>query len=232
MAAEATPRIHRFATATEGLAAEMALLDAVASGAPASAFLWRAEARALVLPERFTRTEGHAATAQACAAAGWPVIPRRTGGGITPQGPGVLNAALAFSTGPGRSRTIRESYDAICAPLAEALAALGIAAEAAPVEGSFCDGDYNLAVAGRKIVGTAQRWRGNACLCHALLLTDIALAPAVAAVQRLSDGLGHETRFRPGAHCRLADLTDAREADLAAALCDALESRGYAPFPA
>lgn len=224
-----------FPEAAAGLAAEMEMLAAVAGGAPASAFLWQATAPGLVLPERFAREAGFAAAATQCARAGWPVTPRKTGGGITPQGPGVLNLALAFRTAPGQGRTIRDSYAAICDPMIEALARLGVTARAAQVSGSFCDGDYNLAVAGQKIVGTAQRWRGRACLAHALILTDIALAPAVAAVARLAAGLGHDTRFELGAHCRLADLTTPADdiTDSAArAFWQALAKRGYRPWAA
>ncbi len=217
--------------AAAGLAAEMGMLSDVAGGAPASALIWQARAPGLVLPERFARTIGFAENAANCAAAGWPVTTRRTGGGITPQGPGILNLALAFRVGPGKSRTIRDSYAAICAPLTEALAALGIDSRAEAVTGSFCDGDYNLAVGGRKIVGTAQRWRGDACLAHALILTDLDLAPAVAAVQRLSTGLGHEQLFDLDRHCRLADLI---RGDATARIADeiraALAPRGYVPW--
>jgi len=211
----------------------MAMLDAVAAGrAGASALLWAARAPGLVLPERFSREPGFVTAAADCAAAGWPVATRKTGGGITPQGPGVLNLALAFRAAPGRSRTIRDGYDAICAPLTEAMDTLGIAVRAAPVRGSFCDGDFNLAVAGRKLVGTAQRWRGGACLVHALILVDIELAPAVAAVQRLSAGLGHDAVFDPRMHCRLTDLAGNGGTVPAAAdrIWHAVRSRGYAPW--
>ncbi len=206
------------------------LADVAAGNSGPAAFLWQAAEPGLVLPERFSRAPGFGDAAAACAAAGWPVATRRTGGGITPQGPGVVNLALAFRAGPGRARTIRASYGAICDPLSEALAELGIAAAAMPVKGSFCDGDYNLAVDGRKLVGTAQRWRGDACLAHALILTDIALAPAVAAAQRLSDGLGHNARFDSALHCRLADLLDGPgdpAARLAARLWPVLTRRGF-----
>ena len=222
-----------FEDAPAGLAAEMDMLDAVAGGAPAAAFLWQVRRPWLVLPERFARGDVFEAAARESTADGWPVAPRRTGGGITPQGPGVLNLALAFTTPPGKSRTVRDSYGAICDPLAEALTALGVATQATPVTGSFCDGDYNLAVEGRKIVGTAQRWRGGTCLCHALLLTDIDMTHAVSTVQRLSDGLGHGHRFDRDVHTRLADLVEdtrdltARTAD---AIWQAVGARGYAAW--
>lgn len=212
----------------------MAMLSAVALGdAPRSAFLWSVAAPCLVLPERYSRTETYPQAARTCATAGWPVSTRKTGGGITPQGPGVLNVALAFTVAPPKGRDIRGSYAEITEPLSEAFQTLGIASSAQPVEGSFCDGDYNLAVAGRKIVGTAQRWRGNTCLAHALILTDIDLAPAVTAVQQLATALGHDTRFSLDVHSRLADLTAHPKTlteDLHTALHKALTTRGYADW--
>ena len=70
--------------------------------------------------------------ARTCAAAGWPVTTRKTGGGITPQGPGVLNVALAFTVAPPKGRDIRGSYAEITDPLTEAFASLGIASSAQP----------------------------------------------------------------------------------------------------
>lgn len=212
----------------------MAMLSAVAFGdAPRSAFLWSVATPCLVLPERYSRTDTYPQAARTCAAAGWPVSTRKTGGGITPQGPGVLNVALAFTVAPPKGRDIRGSYAEITDPLTEAFQTLGIASSAQPVEGSFCDGDYNLAVAGRKIVGTAQRWRGNTCLAHALILTDINLAPAVTAVQQLATALGHDTRFALDVHSRLADLAAHPQTlteDLHTALHKALTTRGYADW--
>ena len=202
-----TGSITLFPTVADGLSAELDMFEAVVAGtAPASAFLWEAEARGLVLPERFARSDRFADAARESAAAGWPVETRRTGGGITPQGPGVLNLALAFRLPPGRARAIRESYGAICDPLIAACAGLGVHAGTGAVRGSFCDGDYNLEAQGRKFVGTAQRWRGTAVLCHALILTDLELAPAVTAAQRLSDGLGFGDAYDAGVHTRLSDL--------------------------
>ncbi|WP_433963261.1 lipoate--protein ligase family protein [Roseovarius indicus] len=223
-----------FETADDGLAAEMAMLSAVASGdTRRAAFFWSVAAPCLVLPDRYARSETYPQAARTCAAAGWPVSTRKTGGGITPQGPGVLNVALAFTVAPPKGRDIRGSYAEITDPLTEAFQTLGIASTAQPVEGSFCDGDYNLAVAGRKIVGTAQRWRGNTCLAHALILTDIDLAPAVTAVQQLATALGHDTRFALDVHSRLADLAThpaTLTEDLNAALHKALTTRAYADW--
>ena len=79
-----------------------------------------------------------------------------------PQGPGVLNLSLVWraDADAGCARAGSEViYRALCGELAGALARLGIAATPQAVAGSFCDGRFNLAVAGRKLVGTAQSWR-------------------------------------------------------------------------
>lgn len=62
------------------------------------------------------------------------------------------------------------------AALSAGFAAVGIKADIGARSGSFCDGDFNLLHAGRKRVGTAQRWAigadGSAiCLHHCVVLT-------------------------------------------------------------
>lgn len=209
------------------------MLDGAVASASSFALIWKADTPGLVLPDRFTREPLFASAALFSAQRGWPVVGRKTGGGITPQGPGVLNLALCFTGRPGQSRAILPSYAKIVDPLRDAFAHLGIKAEATPVEGSFCDGDYNLAVSGRKLVGTAQRWRGRTCLIHALILTDIDIHPAVEAVATFSRDLGHDTVFDPSAHCRLADLVP-DDPDLTGTIVTALDQAatqaGYAPF--
>jgi lipoate-protein ligase A len=96
-------------------------------------------------------------------------------------------------------------YAQLCAFLTEALAGLGIAAEARSVEGSFCDGRFNLAVAGtrdgapRKIAGTAQYWRRagerHAVLAHALLIVDADPAMLTGAANRFEAALGSGRRY-------------------------------------
>jgi len=90
--------------------------------------------------------------------AGWPVVERKSGGGITPQGPGVLNIALAYAPDPVETPTIQGVYQMFCSPLINLVKSFGEDANTASVPGSFCDGDYNVVVNERKLMGTAQRW--------------------------------------------------------------------------
>lgn len=157
---------------------EMAWLDAALEG-QATAALWRGHP-GLVAPISYRR---HAQLDEACAASstqGWPVRLRRSGGGVVPQGPGILNVTLAYPCAGAAGDMAELVYAHLCQQLTRALAGLGIAAFPGKVEGSFCDGRFNLAVSHqgstRKIAGTAQYWRRasghQAVLAHALLIVD------------------------------------------------------------
>ena len=223
--------VTQFPDVRRGLAAELDALQEVADGAPPRAMIWTAVRAALTLPERFSRAPSFDAAAAGSEAAGWPVTPRRTGGGITPQGPGVVNVAIAFRVPAKDARSVHASYAAICNPLSAAFSDLGVRTGTGSVRGSFCDGDYNLETGGRKIVGTAQRWRGAAVLCHALVLVDLDLGAAVAAAQSLSDALALGDTYTVDAHVRLADVAkiDGRADTAFARSCgDALMRAGFA----
>lgn len=159
-----------FRSAADGIAREQALL---AAGKPAL-LLWQAEENALVVPANWSRRHGFAGTAESCARLGWPVIARSSGGGGVPQGPGTLNLAIVTPALPGF--TLEDGYDLICGAITEALARFEIPSSTGPVDGSFCDGKWNVTAEGRKLGGTAQRWRLRAgsrvALIHAALLLE------------------------------------------------------------
>jgi len=210
----------------ERVARDAALLEAVRTGAaPATARVWE-NARCLVVARSDRRLPGFAAAAAALAAAGWPVVVRESGGSAVPQGPGILSLSLAFRPAPGTPCTIESIYDALCRPVEDALARLGVAAARGEVPGAFCDGRYDLAVLGRKIAGTAQRWRAGpagpspergAVLAHAVLLVDVPLAEASAAVNRFYAAAGGARRCDTGASITLREALAAAGSALAGA---------------
>lgn len=181
------------------------LLDLASTQGPA-ACLWEAQ-RGLVVPRTYRRFEAFESVCRRFAETGWPVSVRRTGGGIVPQGPGIVNLSLAYTvTGAPMSHS-EPGYRLICRILADALADLGVDAFPAPVEGSFCDGRYNLAVlrhgAAVKIAGTAQLWRrlpgkenAHVGLVHALVLVDTETGPLTATANAFEAALGSERRYR------------------------------------
>lgn len=165
-----TVALHRVAEAAEGLALEARLF---AAPEPCVA-LWHATSPALVCPAAYRHRAGFVSAAQRSRARGWPVLTRPTGGGTVPQGAGVLNLAMAMTV--DRGFRIEDGYRLITSPIQIVGARFGLRMETGPTPDSFCDGTWNLSSHGRKLVGTAQRWRpladGRArILAHALILT-------------------------------------------------------------
>ncbi|MGB6006889.1 lipoyl protein ligase domain-containing protein [Castellaniella sp.] len=157
--ASARYRLLDFGPAPEGgPLADEALLAQAADGPVAC--LWQAP-QGLVVPRTYAARPGFAEAQAAFAALGWPIHVRQSGGGVVPQGPGILNVSLA-RVFTGRPLDHSDAlYQHLCSLIAAALLFSGIDARAQAVEGSFCDGRYNLAVGtpARKVVGTAQLWR-------------------------------------------------------------------------
>lgn len=177
---------------------ELEWLDLALNG-QSTAAIWVGK-QGLVAPMSYQRHANLTAACADSAARGWPVRLRRSGGGVVPQGPGILNLSLAKpSTGtPG---DLAESvYAELCNLLAGVLSDLGINAGVQAVSGSFCDGRFNLAVTSsqdetpRKIAGTAQYWRHarerHAVLAHALLMVDAEPAMLTAETNRFETALG------------------------------------------
>jgi len=128
---------------------------------------------------------------------------RSSGGGLVPQGPGLWNLSLLWRTAQSEPVQADAVYRALCALLERTLAALGVAASPQAVEGSFCDGRYNLAANGRKLVGTAQAWRRAqgvpVVLAHAVIVLDADPAALTAATNAFEEGLGQARRYREDA---------------------------------
>lgn len=180
------------------------------------AAVWQTE-QSIILPSGMSRREGVEPAAQFLAQSGWPVFERFTGGDVTPQFDGVLNISLSFVL-TARERNITAAYHRLTEPLVEFLKHdLGVSSYTSSVDGAFCDGAYNIVVAGRKIAGTAQRWRilkpcasgspqATAVLAHAALLIGRDLGPALTAVNRFLEASGTERRIDPDAHASVAEL--------------------------
>lgn len=197
------PRWAQVRVADAPLAGDVELqwLDAALAG-EAQAVIWAGE-RSLVAPTSYRRHAALDDVGRSFARQGWPLRLRRSGGGLVPQGPGVLNLTLIYPCDGTPGLMADAVYRHLCEVLAAALATLGIDARPRAVEGSFCDGRYNLAVGQRKIAGTAQYWRRSgdrqAVLAHALLLVDADVDMLTDVANRFEAALGSERRYRPDA---------------------------------
>ena len=212
----------------DGIASEADWMASAAATGRATAHLWRGEP-GLVVPRSCTLLPGWAAAART-----HRVQVRASGGGVVPQGPGVLNLSLVWRAEAAAPRNTEAIYHALCGELAGALARLGIGAAPQAVAGSFCDGRYNLAVAGRKLAGTAQSWRRIAgapvVLAHAVIVVDADPQELTAVANAFERDLGSGRQYRAEALTSVALAWRhvqgrAPPSDLEARLCMALAER-------
>ncbi|WP_353172996.1 lipoyl protein ligase domain-containing protein [Paracandidimonas soli] len=181
------------------------------------AALWHAR-QGLVVPRTYQRHATFPDACEALAESGWPVSVRQSGGGIVPQGRGILNLSLCYPHAGLPMDHSETAYQRICEIIRTALSGLGIAASAQAVQGSFCDGRYNLAVGrgdqARKIVGTAQLWRRmpggregspatQVVLAHAVILAAVDCELLTERINRFEALLGTGVVYRPD---RIASL--------------------------
>ncbi|UQS13524.1 lipoate--protein ligase family protein [Pseudomonas sp. HS6] len=195
-----------------GLQAEQDLLASVCAGdAEFGLLFWQPSDRALVMPRRLNRLPGFDHACEVSAAAGWPVLLRETGGEPVPQSASTINIALVYA--PPRSEgdlnRIETGYRRLCDPICELLDELGGTSSLGEIDGAFCDGRFNVNLDGRKMVGTAQRWRQSqggqrpVGLVHGAMLLDDERESMVAAVNRFNEACGLEQRVRAASHIAL-----------------------------
>ncbi|MDX9671359.1 MULTISPECIES: biotin/lipoate A/B protein ligase family protein [unclassified Pseudomonas] len=199
-------------TIEAGLQAEQDLLASVCAGnAEFDLLFWQPSDRALVMPRRLNRLPGFEHACEVSAAAGWPVLLRETGGEPVPQSASTINIALVYA--PPRSEgdlnRIETGYRRLCDPIRELLDELGGTSSLGEIDGAFCDGRFNVNLDGRKMVGTAQRWRQSqggqrpVGLVHGAMLVANERESMVAAVNRFNEACGLEQRVRAESHIAL-----------------------------
>ncbi|VVQ14159.1 hypothetical protein PS918_05684 [Pseudomonas fluorescens] len=208
-------------TIEAGLQAEQDLLASVCAGGTEFGLLfWQPSDRALVMPRRLNRLPGFDHACEVSAAAGWPVLLRETGGEPVPQSASTINIALVYALprSEGDLNRIESGYRRLCDPICQLLDELGGTASLGEIEGAFCDGRFNVNLDGRKMVGTAQRWRQSqggqrpVGLVHGAMLLDNERESMVAAVNRFNEACGLEPRVRAESHIALHEKFAAPDA--------------------
>lgn len=187
--------------------ADETLIGQAAQGT-ATASIWRT-VQGLVVPRSYLRSTQFQQTSQTFAQAGWPISVRQSGGGVVPQGPGIINLSLAYPVDGKPLDYSDAGYQLICDIISQTLDHFGIATRAQAVAGSFCDGRYNLATGPenqpRKVVGTAQVWRRQpglhggepfqVALVHAMILAYADIHAITDQANRLELSLGNDRRY-------------------------------------
>lgn len=186
------------------------------------ASIWQTQ-QCLVVPRSYARFSDFDAACAEFQRQGWPIIVRQSGGGIVPQGPGIVNVSLAYAVhGPAMQHS-EPGYRLICDLLARAMQQLGVCAFPAAVDGSFCDGRFNLAViradTAVKIAGTAQTWRRvpgslekHVGLVHALVLLDVDTDEVTAVANAFEAMIGSERRYQADKVVSVAQLLNTGDA--------------------
>lgn len=200
--------------------AEQSLLERARDG-EAVAQLWQAP-QGFVVPGSYRKFAALPAVSEQFSRRGWPIWLRRSGGGLVPQGPGIINLSLAWPLYQPLGEAAEPIYLSLCALLQGTLASFGVASHFQAVSGSFCDGRYNLACGEgdhvRKIAGTAQYWRpmpegkGHVVLAHAVILLDANLEAAHLAANDFEARLGSGQIYRADKTVTLAELVPAEPA--------------------
>lgn len=154
------------------------LLTQVAdNAAPATLRLWSSQS-AVVVSQSEARLENYPQAVTALARKGWQVLPRNTGGTAFAQTPEVLNVS-AVCIVDKESPSIKECYEHFCTLLMDALENLGLNASTGSQARAFCDGDYNILIDEKKLVGTAQRWKRVAGQSSTAVLSQAAILVSV-----------------------------------------------------
>ncbi|UOO82047.1 hypothetical protein LVJ83_00790 [Uruburuella testudinis] len=187
----------------------------------------------VVVPRSYP--QGKPAFQTACntlAAEGLNVHVRLSGGGVVPQAAGVVNLHLGYLIDTPNPLLVAEAhYQALCALLTRLFEHFGIRTAAQTVQGSFCDGRYNLAADGKKIAGTAQHWQRDKSaenryrvLSHAVILAaDPQMLTARA--NRFEAALGSGVRYRADKTTSLSELAGAGGNDVIQTLQQLLAER-------
>jgi lipoate-protein ligase A len=186
----------------DGTESEAEWMRQAARGASARACLWESR-QALIVPRSYERAPRWREARNDLAAAGWPVLVRASGGGVVPQGPGVWNLSLVWRAADSLLTRPDAVYQVFCRDLTAAFARIGLHATAQPVDGSFCDGRFNLAVLDAKLVGTAQSWRRvegmPLVLAHAVMVVDADPRALTERCNALEEAAGQQRRYRADA---------------------------------
>ncbi|MGE0280578.1 MAG: biotin/lipoate A/B protein ligase family protein [Rhizobiaceae bacterium] len=208
----------QFLPIAAALERETAMLDAVAGGAGPQVLVWQCE-RCIVVPRRLAASAAFSEAARDLERRGFPVIARDTGGDAVVQGPGVVNVSLAFTIPPNMPDRIGEAYRMLCAPLMSLLRQYDIETANGAVSGAMCDGAFNVTACGRKLAGTAQRWRrargaegasSFAVFGHLALSVDIDHTAAADAVNAFYAAAEIDSRVEEFAHINLTELLPAQ----------------------
>lgn len=137
---------------------------------PGMLHLWR-HRQAFVLGSRDAKLPQAASAVQLLNRQGYRTAVRHSGGAAVPLDLGVVNLSLILPVA-GNELNPEPHFEQIVALIKRALGTTGERVEAGEIAGAYCPGSYDLAIAGQKFCGIAQRRLARAVVVQAFVLLE------------------------------------------------------------
>lgn len=198
---------------------EQELLTQVQSNQLSQALLlWQVKSPTLVLPAG-KKWPASDELKLALENSGWKLFSRKTGGAPVPQVPGIINLSHIYHWPDDQPYDIKKAYLDLCTTLSAFFKQLNVDVNVHATPHSYCDGEYNLNIAGQKVVGTAQRillkkGGGKVVLAQACILINVDVNHIVEPVRLCNQLCNQEGDIRPDVHTPLfAHITERPSVD-------------------
>ncbi|MFD0716987.1 biotin/lipoate A/B protein ligase family protein [Paenibacillus sp. GCM10027626] len=143
------------------------ICSGVAKGAAPFVHIWRHE-KAIVLGPRDRRLPYAERAMEWMRLQGYAVGVRNSGGAAVPLDPGVVNLSVIAPNPEGRL-DFKHEFELMYELITQTLDKLGIKVDKGEVVGSYCPGEYDVSVNGRKVCGISQRRQMKAFIVNSFV---------------------------------------------------------------
>ena len=183
-------------------AIEQAVAEHVASGeVPATLRLWQ-PGTCLALGRFDSKLRQFSSAVKTMKDDGYLILHRMSGGKAVWQDTGYLNFSVIA---PRTKLGIPEAYREYSEGLIRGFKSFGVETNFEHVEGAFCDGPYDLAMSGIKLVGTAQVQKRGYIIVHGTILIDCDVNDMVRIVSEFYELAGDPSHLRAETMISLVD---------------------------
>jgi octanoyl-[GcvH]:protein N-octanoyltransferase len=146
------------------------LCQKIGEGASPFVHIWRHE-KAIVLGLRDRRLPNVEHAIRWLHVHGYQVGVRNSGGAAVSLDPGIVNVSIVMPNPTGRLE-FKEDFELMYALIRESFAKLGLDAGKGEVKGSYCPGEYDVSINGRKLCGISQRRQTKAFIVNAFVAVE------------------------------------------------------------
>ncbi|TBL81852.1 lipoate--protein ligase family protein [Paenibacillus thalictri] len=133
--------------------------------------IWR-HPGALIMGLRDSRLPGARQAMDMLRARGFSAVVRNSGGAAVPLDLGVVNISLVLPKRQDGALDFRGDFELMYRLIAGALAHFDSDVDKGEIAGSYCPGDYDVSIGGRKFCGLAQRRRQHAYAVQAFVVVE------------------------------------------------------------